>query len=181
MYNMKWLIPSLGDIFASYRDKFIRDRVRDRVMDVVKKCDSSEELKKVVSNRHDISDLTTGESYIRTPVFMSKEFDVYFIHWPPLSRSPIHDHPETGCWMKVVSGNVRETLYPNLEKVSMEIGDSIGSDSKTLTSGDTTYIRSNVNLHSIHNPSPTHTARTLHVYSPGGFSTNIYQTLSEKF
>ena len=38
-------------------------------------------------------------------------FDAYILKWPIGSVSPPHQHPEKGCFMKILDGNIQEELY----------------------------------------------------------------------
>ena len=41
----------------------------------------------------------------------NNHFDAYIIKWPKNSSSPPHQHPERGCFLKVLDGDIQEQLY----------------------------------------------------------------------
>lgn len=38
-------------------------------------------------------------------------FDLLLLCWRPGAASVIHDHPQAGCWVKVLKGEIKETRY----------------------------------------------------------------------
>ena len=91
--------------------------------------------------------------------------DVYIIVWKPGAKSPIHDHPNQGCLMKVLHGELEEKQYHNQNN-------SISY--KTLKEKCIEFIQGGEPLHRIQNNSK-HYAISLHVYSPGKYNTKIYE------
>ncbi len=87
----------------------------------------------------------------------SDEFDMFTISWMPNQSSPIHDHPQHGCLMYLISGTLEEKLYnKKLELVKTTIirGPYIG------------YIDNTIGFHSI---KCIDKAVSLHIYSPGKY------------
>lgn len=104
--------------------------------------------------------------------------------WNPGRSSPIHDHANAHCVMKILKGSLKETLY------SMPPG-SAGSNSGssgTLTppqvvketnysENQVTYISDQIGLHKISNPSNSEVAVSLHLYTPphaANFGFNLF-------
>ena len=48
---------------------------------------------------------------IKLTKYCSDKFDVYLICWFTEQETKIHDHPEQGCWMKVLRGELHESAY----------------------------------------------------------------------
>ncbi len=87
----------------------------------------------------------------------SEDFDMYTISWLPGQKSPIHDHPQYGCIMFLISGTLEEKIYnKKLELVK----------TKTLTGPYIGYIDNKIGFHSI---KCIDKAVTLHIYSPGKY------------
>jgi hypothetical protein len=87
----------------------------------------------------------------------SDDFDMYTISWLPEQKSPIHDHPQYGCIMFLISGTLEEKIYnKKLELVKTQIlkGPYIG------------YIDNKLGFHSI---KCIDKAVSLHIYSPGKY------------
>lgn len=61
--------------------------------------------------------------YTRNLVMETDLFTIICLVWNPDKESPIHDHPCDGCWVRVLEGNVQETVYESdssgvLEEIS---------------------------------------------------------------
>jgi predicted metal-dependent enzyme (double-stranded beta helix superfamily) len=83
-------------------------------------------------------------------------FGMYLIAWNPFCHTSIHNHPEGGCLMRILEGNIKEQRFMNAESFStIEI----------LNPGDINYIHDNLGLHRILNEN-SNTAYSLHIYSP---------------
>ena len=85
------------------------------------------------------------------------EFDMYTISWLPEQKSSIHDHPQNGCIMYLISGTLEEKIYnKKLELIETKIikGPYIG------------YIHDSIGFHSIQ---CIDKAIALHIYSPGKY------------
>ncbi|KAL1961336.1 hypothetical protein VTO42DRAFT_64 [Malbranchea cinnamomea] len=89
--------------------------------------------------------------------------------WSPGKSSPIHDHANAHCVMKILKGSLKETLYdwPDKDKVEK------GEDSPLKITRETVYEENQVNymsdklgLHKITNPDPENFAVSLHLYTP---------------
>jgi cysteine dioxygenase len=81
--------------------------------------------------------------------------------WNPGKGSPIHDHANAHCIMKVLAGELTETVYEMPEKGCESHPLSIKS--KTTHQADqVTYISDSIGLHRVHNPHPTQVAVSLH-------------------
>jgi len=52
-----------------------------------------------------------GGRYTRNLVALDPAFSLVLMCWSAASCSPVHDHPTHGCWMKVLEGELTETLY----------------------------------------------------------------------
>lgn len=49
--------------------------------------------------------------YTRNLVHLNEHYALIVLRWNPAKESPIHDHPCDGCWLKVLEGNIEETIY----------------------------------------------------------------------
>ena len=85
--------------------------------------------------------------------------EIILICWDRNSETKIHNHPNGGCILKVLKGNLNEKLYCNNTKQIKQ--------NNVLKENDTSYIDDNIGLHSIHNNN--NISFTLHIYSPPNF------------
>uniref|UniRef100_A0A8U8BPN4 Cysteine dioxygenase n=1 Tax=Geospiza parvula TaxID=87175 RepID=A0A8U8BPN4_GEOPR len=74
------------------------------------------------------------------------KFNLMILCWGEGHGSSIHDHTDSHCFMKILQGNLKETLF-EWENQCAYINDSIG-------------------LHRVENISHTEPAVSLHLYSP---------------
>lgn len=89
----------------------------------------------------------------------NKTYTLLLLCWNVNKYSLIHDHPDNGCWVKIISGSLNEIKYKCKNNKLIEISNDI------ITSG-VTYIDNNIGLHKVGNPDKNIEAITLHLYSP---------------
>ena len=57
-----------------------------------------------------------GEKYTRNLIYSDKNIEMLLICWDSEQSSGVHDHPQGGCIMRVMSGHLDEHLYdPDLK------------------------------------------------------------------
>jgi len=117
------------------------------------------------------------EHYTRNLV-ATKDFtyDLILLCWQAGQKSAVHDHRESGCWMRLLTGQLTEMRWrvaeskdenvcgendfglkeEHLEKIS----------ERTYKAGDVFYINNSLGLHSVYNVSMEEPAISLHLYSP---------------
>ncbi|KAJ3163589.1 hypothetical protein HDU86_000172 [Geranomyces michiganensis] len=117
-------------------------------------------------------------------------FNLMVLVWTPGGGSPVHDHAGSHCLMKVLDGELSETLYSvpqpgDDERVDSGNEDACDDDDNSgdngqgaashgmrvrrlarLATGDVAYIHDRIGLHKIANPSPAKRAVSLHLYTP---------------
>ncbi|KAL2827465.1 RmlC-like cupin domain-containing protein, partial [Aspergillus pseudoustus] len=105
-----------------------------------------------------------SKNYTRNAIEnINHKANILLLVWNPQRGSPIHDHANAHCIMKVLAGNLRETVYHTPEK------DRSGATAplrvlseKEHSPNDVTYIADDIGLHRVYNPSPTKVAVSLH-------------------
>ncbi|KAF7875148.1 hypothetical protein EAF04_002320 [Stromatinia cepivora] len=94
--------------------------------------------------------------------------------WTPGKGSPLHDHADAHCLMKVLSGTLTETRYtfpstsqPPLPSNTPPVpAPPTIIKTTTYTTNQVTYMSDNLGLHKISNPSSHNVAVSLHLYTP---------------
>ncbi|KAG9327506.1 hypothetical protein KVV02_000455 [Mortierella alpina] len=115
------------------------------------------------------------------------KFNLMILAWPETIGSAIHDHSGSHCLMKVLDGELKETLYHWPEKVVCEsdhTDSGVGSDNsddeektspaaamsikkETILKRDTVaYMHDKLGLHAVANPLKTTGSVSLHLYTP---------------
>jgi len=79
--------------------------------------------------------------------------------------SPVHDHADAHCLMKVLKGELVERRFAIPERPGME-GELRETCRREYGVGNVTYMADQLGLHEISNPSPTEYAVSLHLYTP---------------
>lgn len=90
-------------------------------------------------------------------------FGMYLIAWNPFCHTSVHNHPEGGCLMKILEGNVKEQRFMNAESFSII---------NTLNKDDISYIHDDIGLHRILNENNS-TSYSLNIYSPNPHNETI--------
>jgi len=100
------------------------------------------------------------EHYTRNLV-ASKDFvyDLILLCWAPKQKSAVHDHKESGCWMRVLKGQLTEHRYEVVDDRCLP------QSSEKFESPGTFYINNSMGVHSVANTGDEH-ALSLHLYSP---------------
>ena len=101
-------------------------------------------------------------NYTKYIIHTSDQFDIILIKWNALSESKIHDHPNRGCIMKILSGKLCEETYDTNIKLL---------EKNTLNINDIGYKISNRILHKIIALNDTY---SLHIYVPGKYKSKYY-------
>ncbi|KZF22204.1 cysteine dioxygenase [Xylona heveae TC161] len=89
--------------------------------------------------------------------------------WTPGKSSPIHDHADAHCVMKVLRGSLKESLYswPDRNKTNEGIPSPLEIKKETVFGeNQVTYMSDNLGLHKISNVSTDTPAISLHLYTP---------------
>lgn len=105
----------------------------------------------------------------------NEKFNLILLCWGEGQGSSIHDHADSHCFMKVLSGELKETMY---EWPVEGYKGPLCLRKETLYSTDqVAYIDDSIGLHRVENVSHTEKAVSLHLYSP---PINICQTFDER-
>ncbi|KAF2716892.1 cysteine dioxygenase type I [Polychaeton citri CBS 116435] len=94
------------------------------------------------------------------------------IVWTPGRSSPVHDHADSHCIMRILSGRLTETVYG---WPGEEVGCSMKSR-RTYGENEMTYITDGLGLHQMSNSSDTEPAVSLHLYTPPFIATHGCRT-----
>ncbi len=99
--------------------------------------------------------------YTRNAIIHNELFSLMVICWDKGSGSPIHDHPDQGCWIVGLDGTVEEKRYIMQNDGTLKEGDT-----DIVKPGEISWMHNSVGYHKVGNPSPDTRSTTLHIYSP---------------
>jgi len=91
-----------------------------------------------------------------------KNYTLLILCWGPGKGSKIHNHPCDGCYIRNLSGCIKETRYdviPGTDEIKQ-------SAVKFYCEGQVSYMSDNLGLHKISNPNAHVGSVTLHLYTP---------------
>jgi len=99
-------------------------------------------------------------SYNRHIYFSSNEFDLIIITWSSGNKCKVHNHPENGCFVRIMDGKISEEHYDTttLKKTK----------ENKYKKNDIMYIDNRISYHRMCNICDQ-PCITLHVYSPGNY------------
>jgi cysteine dioxygenase len=113
--------------------------------------------------------------YTRNCIINTEKFELILLCWEPGQITPIHDHGGEECWVKVVQGEFRETIY----KVDA-VGKLDTIDSMDSSVGEVTYMIDFMGFHSLENRSNTR-SMSLHLYAKPIRTCNAFDAALGKF
>jgi len=156
----------LKDLVANCRKIFEDDHVNvDEVMDM---------LASYKSNRNDWLPYAKFDphKYTRNLVDQGNgKYNLMILCWGESMGSSIHDHADCHCFVKVLNGKLKETLY----EWPKEEGDQMVIKNTTVFETDgVSYMSDALGLHRMENPSHTDPTVTLHLYVPGYDTCHIF-------
>lgn len=99
--------------------------------------------------------------YSRNLIRRSDLYELIVLCWGPGQRSPIHDHSHQRCWMGVLDGRVKETIYRVQEGPQAS---AVQGPAREFVTGGVAYIVDDMGWHRIE-PTGSGPAVTLHLYS----------------
>lgn len=117
----------------------------------------------------------SNDCYTRNCIVENEKFELILLCWEKGQITPIHDHGGEECWVKIIEGEFRETIY----KVN-ESGELNVVKSTTSKAGDITYMVDFMGCHSLENLSETR-SMSLHLYAKPIRHCNAFDEDSRKF
>ncbi len=127
----------------------------------------SNELIKHYPNDEEFNNHKNTYGYYKKLIYSNDKFELYLIFWSPYASSPIHDHPEQGCVMKLLSGQLIEEVFINKNN-------TINFDHRNIIFvNDINNRYGNEIVHRILNLD--NFSVSLHLYFPPKFKQNIFK------
>ena len=114
-------------------------------------------------------------TYTRNCIFENERFELILICWQSSHKTPIHDHGGEECWVKVIDGEFKETVYKLNEVSEVNI-----LKTNLFKVGDISYMIDFMGCHQLKNLS-SHRSLSLHLYAKPIRNCNIYDEQSKEF
>lgn len=117
----------------------------------------------------------SGQSYTRNCIVENEKFELILICWEKGQITPIHDHGGEECWVKVIQGELKETIY-NLD----EAGELNAVKSTNAKTGDISYMIDFMGYHRLANGNDGR-SMSLHLYAKPIRSCQAFDENTGKF
>ncbi|MFT4602079.1 MAG: cysteine dioxygenase [Arenicella sp.] len=117
----------------------------------------------------------SDDGYTRNCIYDNEKFELILLCWEPGQLTPIHDHGGEECWVKVIKGEFRETIY----QVD-EADDLKAIKIATSKEGEITYMIDFMGFHRLENLSDTR-SMSLHLYAKPIRSCKMFDEATGEF
>jgi len=124
--------------------------------------------KKLLENKNILSSYNSNDwkqyisfdkqDYKKNLVYRDNNFEIFVVCWLPNQETKIHNHPEGGCLLKILEGNMMEELYDK---------NFVLQEKNNLVMSDVRYIDDSIGIHKMKNNEEN--TISLHIYSPPNF------------
>ncbi|KAJ5621016.1 hypothetical protein N7510_005000 [Penicillium lagena] len=122
----------------------------------------------------------TSKNYTRNAIEnINRKANILLLVWNPGKGSPIHDHANAHCIMKILAGELEETVYHMPDQDAKAEAPLEIKSQKIYRSNEVTYISDDIGLHRVRNPSSNKVAVSLHLYTPPNAADYGYNIFNE--
>jgi len=152
----------LSELFNTITKEIVSGKELEECKDLVKECspllEDWEQFK-----------CFCKDGYKRNLVFINDHIEMLILCWDRGQISGIHDHPDSGCVMAVLEGELKEDSYLKMDSQIVHNFSVIGKP------GDVFYKKGSTGLHNILN-TPDKCSVSLHIYSPPNYNPKFYKS-----
>ena len=117
----------------------------------------------------------SDDCYTRNCIVDTEKFELILICWCEGHRTQIHDHGGEECWVKVIEGEFKETIYKKNKEGELNMVKSSISKSNELT-----YMKDFMGFHRLENLSNKN-SMSLHLYAKPIRKCTIFDENSKTF
>ncbi len=112
--------------------------------------------------------------YTRNCIAEYEKFELILLCWEKGQKTPIHDHGGEECWVKIIEGEFRETIYQKDET------GTLASVTSTISKvNDISYMIDFMGYHCLENLSEKR-SMSLHLYAKPISNCNVFDEKSNK-
>ena len=117
----------------------------------------------------------SNDCYTRNCIADTEKFELILICWCAGHQTSIHDHNGEECWVKVIEGEFKETIYKKDEMGALKL-----TKTKFSKKNDITYMKDFMGFHRLEN-SANKRSMSLHLYAKPIRSCNVFNEVSKTF
>ncbi|KAA8649284.1 hypothetical protein EYZ11_007955 [Aspergillus tanneri] len=108
-----------------------------------------------------------SKNYTRNAIEnINSKANILLLVWNPGKGSPVHDHANAHCIMKILAGQLAETVYETPKNADGKAGPLKVKSHRVHQMNEVAYISDEIGLHRVHNPNADQVAVSLHLYTP---------------
>lgn len=115
------------------------------------------------------------DCYTRNCIFENENFELILLCWEPGQKTAIHDHGGEECWVRVIDGTFKETVYKTSKTGTLDVVKSVISKAN-----DITYMIDFMGFHSLENMSKKRSL-SLHLYAKPIRNCNVFDEKEKQF
>ena len=117
----------------------------------------------------------SNDSYTRNCIFQNEKFELILLCWEEGQITPIHNHGGEECWVRIIQGEFKESIYKEGDEGALEL-----IRVATAKRNDLTYMVDFMGTHSLANLSKKR-SMSLHLYAKPIRECEIFDEESNKF
>lgn len=117
----------------------------------------------------------SNDCYTRNCIADTEKFELILICWCEGQQTSIHDHGGEECWVKVIEGEFKETVYKQDKMGVLKL-----TKTKFSKKNDVTYMKDFMGFHRLEN-SANKRSMSLHLYAKPIRSCNVFNEVSKTF
>ena len=117
----------------------------------------------------------SNDCYTRNCIADTEKFELILICWCAGHQTSIHDHGGEECWVKVIEGEFKETVYKQDEIGTLKL-----TKTKFSKKNEITYMKDFMGFHRLEN-SANKRSMSLHLYAKPIRSCNVFNEVSKTF
>jgi len=177
--SLQDLIDGLRRIFAHDRDRVDVDEVKELLGSYKASRGDWTEYAMFDPHRYTRNLVDTGNG----------RYNMMLLCWGPSMASCVHDHADAHCFVKILQGELVETLYDwPADTPAVTTGNSDVAEYKPMIERErneyekdgVAYMNDSIGLHRMENVSHTQPAVSLHVYIPAFQKCRTFDTRTSK-
>ena len=101
----------------------------------------------------------SSDCYTRNCIVNNDKYELILLCWEAGQQTPIHDHGGEECWVKIIEGEFKETIYQE-----NKVGELKAIRSSFAKPNDVTYMKDFMGFHALENVS-NKKSMSLHLYA----------------
>lgn len=150
-YKIKNLVTQLSKIKCTSNFKNVNNILHNTIK-------YREEIDMYLKEKYKYSDIAFNEyGYSKNLIYKNNTLAAFYIVWNKGSKTNIHSHPSSGCFIMKLEGNWKETVY-NSNNFILKYNN--------YNSGDISFINNQMGLHSVEYINKLDIGTSIHIYSP---------------